>query len=251
MEIIKDIYYTSANIWRQSLDVYLPVSKKFPVFIYFHGGGIVGGNKERNTVLFPALQKLGVAVVSANYRLYPEACYPDFIRDAAAAVAWAYKHMSEYGEVTGYFVGGSSAGGYLTQMLCFDRKYLAIHKVDSDAITGYVMDAGQPTTHFNVLTERGMDSRRVIIDEAAPIYHITADRNYPPMQIFVAENDMRNRKEQTDLLISTLKHLGHDEDKIDYRFMPGFKHCQYNQALDEDGKSIFANAIFEFISKYA
>lgn len=249
MKIIEDIYYTSYHHIRQSLDLYLPDGECFPVVIYFHGGGIVAGSKKQ--AFLPCLQKKGVAVISANYRLYPEASYPDFIKDAAAVVAWAKKYMPEYGNITGYFVGGSSAGGYLTQMLCFDKKYLGLHKIDADSIDGYIMDAGQPTTHFNVLRERGIDSRRVVIDEAAPLYHITPDRNYAPMQIILAENDMKNRAEQTALLISTLKHMGYPDEKLDYRFMPACKHCEYVNKLDENGNSIFADMIFDFVCKQA
>lgn len=248
MKVIENISYTNAQLPLQVLDLYLPDCESFPVVIYFHGGGIVGGNKKER--FLEHLQAKGVAVISANYRLYPDAAYPDFIRDAAAAVAWAYKHMPEYGEITGYFVGGSSAGGYLTQMLCFDKKYLKMHNIDSDQVTGYIMDAGQPTAHFNVLKERGIDSRRVIIDETAPIYHITANRNYAPMQIIVAEHDMRNRAEQTALLISTLKHLGCEEEKIDFRLMPNCKHVEYINQFNEDGSSVFADLIYDFVSKH-
>lgn len=248
MKVIENISYTNAQLPLQVLDLYLPDCESFPVVIYFHGGGIVGGNKKER--FLEHLQAKGVAVISANYRLYPDAAYPDFIRDAAAAVAWAYKHMPEYGEITGYFVGGSSAGGYLTQMLCFDKKYLKMHNIDSDQVTGYIMDAGQPTAHFNVLKERGIDSRRVIIDETAPIYHITANRAYAPMQIIVAEHDMRNRAEQTALLISTLKHLGCEEEKIDFRLMPNCKHVEYINQFNEDGSSVFADLIYDFVSKH-
>lgn len=248
MKVIENISYTNAQLPLQMLDLYLPDCDSFPVVIYFHGGGIVSGNKKEKFLKY--LQAKGVAVISANYRLYPDAAYPEFIRDAAAAVAWAYKHMPEYGEITGYFVGGSSAGGYLTQMLCFDKKYLKMHNIDSDQVTGYIMDAGQPTAHFNVLKERGIDSRRVIIDETAPIYHITANRDYAPMQIIVAENDMRNRAEQTALLISTLKHLGCEEEKIDFRFMPNCKHVEYINQFDENGNSVFADMIYDFVSKH-
>lgn len=248
MRVVKDIYYTSFNHPRQSLDLYLPDGDNFPVVIYFHGGGIVGGSKEEP--FLADLQQRGVAVISANYRLYPEASYPDFIKDAAAVVAWAYKHMPEHGNITGYFVGGSSAGGYITQMLCFDKKYLKMHNIDSDSITGYIMDAGQPTAHFNVLKERGFDSRRVIIDETAPIYHITAGRNYAPMLIITAENDMRNRAEQTALMISTLKHLGCEEEKIDYRCVSGCKHVEYLNKTDDQGNNMFAEMIFDFVKKY-
>lgn len=248
MKVIEDIYYTSSNHPRQTLDLYLPDCDSFPVVIYFHGGGIVSGSKKQMFLRY--LQQKGIAVISANYRLYPEASYPDFIKDGAAVVAWAYKHMQEYGTVTGVFVGGSSAGGYITQMLCFDKKYLKMHNIDADTISGYIMDAGQPTAHFNVLKERGFDSRRVIIDETAPIYHITAGRDYAPMQIIVAENDMRNRAEQTALMIGTLKHMGCAEEKIDFRMMLGYKHVGYVDKIDDNGNSIFADLIFDFVSKH-
>ena len=250
MKVIEDIFYTKSQSPMQTLDVYLPDAETFPVVIYFHYGGFTGGDK-KGYKFIPYLVERGVAVISANYRMYPEAAFPDFIRDGAMAVKWATKHMPEYGEVKGYFIAGSSAGGYLSQLLCFDKKYLALVGIDSDEITGYIMDGGQPTTHFNVLVERGMDKRRVVIDEAAPIYHITEGRNYPPMQIIVAENDRRNRNEQNALLVSTLKHFGCEEEKLDYRVMPGYKHVKYVNEITEDNRSVFADVMYEFISKYA
>lgn len=246
MKIIENIYYTRANSPMQSLDIYLPDCEQFPVVIYFHYGGFTRGDKTGYKFI-PQLVEKGIAVISANYRLYPEASFPDFIRDGAMAVSWAYKHMQEYGEVTDYFIGGSSAGGYLTAMLCFDKKYLKMHGIDSDKVTGYIMDAAQPTTHFNVMVERGFDKRKVAIDDAAPIYHITDERHYPPMQIIVAEYDLQNRPEQNTLLVSTMKHFGHDMSNVDYRMIPGYKHVGYVNAFDEDGRSIFANIIYEFI----
>ena len=75
MEVIKNICYTTAGHPRHVLDVYLPDAKKFPVFVYFHGGGIINGSKD-NKKFIPYLQEMGIAVVSANYRLYPEAVFP-------------------------------------------------------------------------------------------------------------------------------------------------------------------------------
>ena len=246
MRTIKNLYYTSSKNPLQALDLYLPDCESFPVFIYFHGGGFSAGDKAGYRFI-PQLVSNGIAVISANYRLYPEAAYPNFIRDGAGAVSWAYKHMPNYGNITGYFIGGSSAGGYLTQMLCFDKKYLKMHGIDADSVSGYIMDAGQTTAHFNVLVERGLDSRRIVVDEAAPLYHICEGRNYPPMQIILAENDMRNRFEQTQLLISTLKHFGCEAEKIDYRVFPNCRHHQYVNRLDENGLSKFALTIAEFI----
>lgn len=248
MKYIENIRYCTGTHPRQVLDVYLPESDIFPVFVYFHGGGIERGDKCKKP-FFNDLLNRGIAIVSANYRLYPDAVYPEFLRDAAAAVAWAMNHMGEYGTVTGLFVGGSSAGGYLTQMLCFDRKYLAAHKLDSDAIDGYIMDAGQPTVHFNVLRERGEDSRRVVVDEAAPLWHICAERTYAPMQIIVSDNDMENRYEQTMLLVSTLRHFRHDMSRVDVRVMQNSTHCAYLYSRP-DGVNVFAELVAEFIATY-
>ena len=76
------------------------------------------------------------------------------------------------------------------------KKHLGIYGVDGDSITAYIMDAGQTTVHFNVLRERVIDTKRIIIDEAAPLYHVCAERNYPPMHIIVSDEDIQNRLEK-------------------------------------------------------
>ena len=173
--------------------------------------------------------------------------YPDFIEDAAQTVAWTLAHMGEYGTVTGVYVGGSSAGGYLSQMLCFDESWYAKFGVQPSQIAGYIHDAGQPTCHFNVLRERGIDNRRIIVDESAPLYHIAADRFYPPMLVIVSDNDIQNRYEQTMLLLSTLKHFGY-EGLAQLQQMHG-GHCAYVKAVDENGDSVFGKLICQFIVK--
>lgn len=245
MKSITDILYSEeAN---QYLDVHLPECDRFPVFLYFHGGGIESGDKvaKRYDAFIKHLTDKGIAVVSANYRMYPTAKYPEFIEDAACATAWVFANMRNYGEVTGIYVGGSSAGGYLSQMLCFDKKYLAKYDITPMDITGFIHDAGQPTAHFNVLRERGIDSRRVIVDESAPLYHIGVDEKYPPMLIIVSDNDMQNRYEQTMLVMSTLKHFGLDEN-VKLQVMHS-THCGYVGKVDENGVSIFGKLVSDYI----
>lgn len=246
MKKIENISYKNTGLAIHMLDVYLPECDEFPVLIYFHGGGLEHGDKAKSK-FYSGICEKGIAVISANYSLYPDASYPDFIRDAAAAVNWTKTNMPSYGKITGFFVGGSSAGGYLSQMLCFDKRYLNMYGIDSDDLDGYIFDAGQPTSHFNVLKEKGIDSRRIIVDETAPLYHITGGRDYAKMQIFVSDHDIVNRYEQTQLLMSTLKHFGMSEEKIDYRFMENSTHCSYRDKQTEDGKWIFAEMISEFI----
>ena len=152
--------------------------------------------------------------------------YPQFICDSAEAVNWVYKNIGEYGKCEGIYVGGSSAGGYLSMMLCFDKKWLAPYGINPAELGGFIHNAGQPTAHFNVLKEMGFDSKRVIIDETAPIYYIGEAESYAPMMILVATNDMQNRYEQTVLLVSTMRHFGYDMSKVDFRILEG-KHCKY------------------------
>ena len=249
MKEIKNIFYTDAQDESRALDLYLPECEGFPVFMYFHGGGLEAGSKNGFNGMAEYFCQRGLAFISAEYRKLPGAVYPDFIEDAASAVAWTYENIALYGGNGKVFVGGSSAGGYLSQMLCFDPKWLGAHGIDCTSVNGFVHDAGQPTAHYNVLKSRGIDSRRVIVDESAPLYHVGMLEKYAPMLIIYSDNDMENRPEQTKLLVSTLNHFRYDMERVDVRMMHG-KHCQYVGALDPDSKSKFARIIYSFIEKY-
>ena len=66
MKEFKDILY--GEFEENNLDIFLPDSESFPVFIYFHGGCLNSGNKTHQRVLFQYLANNGIAVVTANYR---------------------------------------------------------------------------------------------------------------------------------------------------------------------------------------
>ena len=240
MKLISNVCYGKAGHPEQYLDIYLPDKDSFKVFVYMHGGGLQGGDKSGASEVAKYVTSQGIAFVSVNYRLYPQAMFPQFICDAAEAVGWVYNNIGEYGNCEGIYIGGSSAGSYLSMMLCFDAKYLSPYKLPSDVIKGFIHDAGQPTTHYNVLRERGIDTRRVIIDEAAPIYHMGNAVSYPPMKFIVSDDDMKNRYEQTQLALSTLKHFEYDQSKIYYQLMHG-THCHYSKTIE------FGKIVCEFI----
>ncbi len=245
MKIIKDICYNTES--KQCLDIYLPEKDAFAVLVYFHGGGFEKGDKAVRTMFIEYLTNRGVAVVSANYRMYPDAQYPDFICDAAETVSWVFNNIKEYCNAKDIYVGGSSAGGYLSQMLCFDKRWLAPYGITPMDISGFIHDAGQPTCHFRVLKERSLDPRRVIVDDSSPLYHVGEDATYPPMLILVYDDDMRNRFEQTMLLVSTLKHFEHT-DNIKLKVLPG-KHCCSLKTADENGDNTFGKLVYSFITK--
>ena len=81
-----------------------------------------------------------------------------YIEDAAAAVAWTFKNIETYGgSPRRIYVSGHSAGGYLTSMVGLDKRWLAAHKVDADALAGLIPYSGHTITHFTVRAERGID----------------------------------------------------------------------------------------------
>ena len=192
MKIIKDVYYSNDQISAKTLDAYIPDGKTNAVFMYMHGGGLEKGDKSKRAEdIANFLEQEGIAFVSINYRMYPDAQYPDFIIDAAQAVAWVNKNMKELFDCDKLYVGGSSAGGYLSMMLCFDKRYLANVGLDNSIIEGYFHDAGQPTAHFNVLKYSGLDPNRIIVDQTAPLYYVGLEEKYPRMRFIVSDNDMK------------------------------------------------------------
>lgn len=250
MKQIENIPYVTRKSETLCLDLYLPDAVTFPLFVFMHGGGLEAGNKTiAKERIVPYLTQNGIAVASLAYRMYPNAKYPDFIEDAAEGVSWLSHHINDYGHCEKMFVGGSSAGGYLSMMLCFDDRWLKAKEPFPIPISGYFHNAGQPTAHFNVLRERGIDSKRVIVDESAPLFHVGKAESYPPMHFTVSTNDMPGRLEQTMLMLATLRDFGYDQTKIALTVIEG-KHCEQDKRRDADGVTELARLVCDFIQKW-
>lgn len=204
---VKDAYQKE----RCKLDVYYPKnSKNFPTVVWFHGGGLKGGNKS----VPKQLQEKGIAIVAVNYRLYPKVKTPVFINDAAAAVAWTFKNIKNYGgDSTKIIVSGSSAGGYLTMMVGMDKSYLKKHQIDANDIFALLPLTGHAITHFTVRSENGVSKEQPIIDRYAPLYHVRSDA--PPIVLYTGdpELEMLGRAEENAYMMRMLKVSGHKNVK--------------------------------------
>ncbi len=246
MRKIENIVYNDKGM---RIDLLLPEGEVKAVLVYFHGGGLENGDYKQIWHFPPYVTERGIAVATVEYRLYPNASYPDFIEDSADAVLWVKQNAKEYGLSDKIFVGGSSAGGYLSMMLCFCNDFYEKRGLKQSDIAGYIHDSGQPTAHFNLLKYSGIDSRRVIVDETSPLYYVGIAEDYRPMIFIVSDNDMENRLEQTELMISTLKHFEYDQSKIEYRILNG-THCSHLRRFDENGDNVAGQFMVEFIYKY-
>ncbi|UYQ95932.1 alpha/beta hydrolase [Chitinophaga horti] len=192
---------------RCKLDVYYPEqARNAPVIVWFHGGGITGGSKS----VPDELKKKNMIVIAANYRLNPQAKAPEYIEDAAAAVAWAFRHAKEYGGDTNrIYVAGHSAGGYLAEMIGLDKQYLAPYNIDANRIAALFPFSGQAITHFTVRKEQGYPEIQPTIDKYAPLYHVRADA--PPLYLYTGDREleMLGRYEENAYLARMMKLAGH------------------------------------------
>jgi len=205
---------------RCRLDLLYPANTTgFPTVVWFHGGGLTGGNR-----FFPApLKEKGFALVAANYRLSPEAKCPAYVQDAAAAVAWTFRNIQKYGGATNrIFVSGHSAGGYLTAMVGLDKRWLAGFQIDADRIAGLIPYSGQAITHFTVRAERGISDKQPLIDDMAPLYHVRKDA--PPLLLITGDRnfEMLGRYEENAYLWRMMKLVGHPDTEL-YE-LQGFNH---------------------------
>lgn len=94
---------------------YRPANVKLggPMLVYFHGGGFVLGNPMTHDALCRRLAAAsGWQVVSASYRLAPEAPFPAQLDDALAVLAWAQGNAPFFNSRK-LVVGGDSAGAWL------------------------------------------------------------------------------------------------------------------------------------------
>lgn len=202
---------TDYETTRCKLDLYSPAGSRgpLPVIVWFHGGGITAGDKgsKDTTAVVTRMAQDGFLVASVNYRLSPKATYPAYLEDAAAAVAWVLKNAADHGgDPKKVFVAGHSAGGYLTTMLALDERYLGKHHLKPGDLCGYIPVAGQMITHAAVRAERGIAKTTMIVDEAAPLYHVRKD--IPPMLILYAEKDMLLRAEENRFFAEALTAAG-------------------------------------------
>ena len=204
------------------LDIHYPVGiKDFPTVVWFHGGGLTAGKRD----VPDQLSKQGIAVVAVEYRLSPKVKVVDCIDDAAAAVAWTFANIKQYGgSPEKIFVSGHSAGGYLTSMIGLDKKWLAKYDIDADSIAGLIPFSGHTITHFTVRKERGIDGKQPILDDMAPLFHVRDDA--PPLLLITGDRELEllGRYEENAYMWRMMKIAGHEQTTL--HELDGYNHGQ-------------------------
>lgn len=196
---------------RNQLDVYTPTNMQTPapVVVFFYGGSWNDGARQDYRFVGQALASRGLVAVVADYRLYPEVRYPDFLLDAAQAVAWTQQHIARYGgDPQQLFLMGHSAGAYNAAMLALDARQLAHVQLTPNSIRGWIGLAGP----YDFIPLTNPRSRPVFFYpntplDSQPINHVSAEA--PPALLLASLNDVTvNPQRNTGGLAKRLRDLG-------------------------------------------
>lgn len=98
------------------LDLHVPEGAgPFAAALLVHGGGFDGGHRDTNVrPLFEVFSDAGFAWFSIDYRLAPEARFPQAMEDVNTAIRWVKSNAAKYHiDVSKIVLVGESAGGLL------------------------------------------------------------------------------------------------------------------------------------------
>ncbi len=213
---------------RLRLDVYAPRAAstgKRPVILFIYGGSWNSGRRQGYAFAARALAAQGFVVIVPDYRLVPEARYPEFLHDCAAALRWARRHAGAYGgDGERIVLTGHSAGAYNAAMLALDPRLLG---PDRAAVRGFAGLAGPydflPLDDDSTLAAFGSWPRPA---ETQPISY--ASTGSPPILLLHGDGDTRVKPRNSRKLAGLLEAAGSD---VRLKVYPGLGHVGILTAL--------------------
>jgi acetyl esterase/lipase len=203
---------------RQRLDVYLPAARPAdaPVVVFFYGGSWRTGARGDYLFVGEALASRGIVAVIADYRLYPEVRFPDFVSDSAHAVRWTLENIAHYGgDPARVFVMGHSAGAYNAAMVALEPRYLGTSGAQGPKVRGFVGISGP----YDFLPLRGPTLRAVFgypdtPPDSQPINLVTGSA--PPALLMTAASDGIVSPRNTARLAAKLRDAGVQVQEVVY-----------------------------------
>jgi acetyl esterase/lipase len=244
VERFADVPYGNAGE-RNLLDLYVHRSRPQPgpVLIYVHGGAWTHGKKDQQglPVVYHFASR-GWLCVEPNYRLCPDATFPDQLDDVKRVIAWVHAHAHEFGgDPEQIFVAGGSAGGHLSALAALTMNDPALQPGFEDADTSFV--AAMPLygdydwlDSHGERNDRGLDRSKYFTDkivkcspdtdrerweQGSPLLHVRADA--PPFFVVHGARD-------TMLLVEDARHFAAalrsvSRSPVVYAELPGAQHA--------------------------
>jgi acetyl esterase/lipase len=164
------------------------------------------------------LAACGFAVAIPDYRIFPEARFPDFLHDTAAAVAWLADHGEGLGlDAKRVALIGHSAGAYNAAMVALDPRYLEIAGTSPAVIAGVAGLAG-PYAFNPIVYAETREIFATASDEpqrAQPVHQVR--RHAPPMLLAHGTIDQRVLPLNSLRLADALRDAGNEATARLYR----------------------------------
>jgi acetyl esterase/lipase len=113
-----------------------------PAYLHIHGGGYVIGSPDGSDAENLLLaSKIGVVILSVDYRLAPECPIPGPIDDCYEALAWLHNNAEDLNiDQDRIGIGGESAGGGLAASLAIRARDSGEYKVCWQSLTYPMLD---------------------------------------------------------------------------------------------------------------
>jgi acetyl esterase/lipase len=239
----RDVPYTDLgkrnflDVWRRADH---PADAKAPVLVQIPGGGWTTGRKEDQAQpLMAHLAERGWVCVTANYRLSPQATWPDHIVDVKRALAWTKATIAEYGGDPDFVaITGGSAGGHLSSLAALTSHVAEFQPGFEDADTSVA--AAVPLYGVYDFTKRYGTGRadlepflaRVVfkskLDDDRPRWELASSITHagpdaPPFFVIHGTNDSVVTIEQARAFVDQLR--AHSKRPVAYAEIPGAQHA--------------------------
>ena len=193
---------------RHSLDVYVlsAAAKPRPVIVYLYGGAWAAGSKADFAWVGAALARRGFVAVVPDYRIYPQARWPMFLQDNAAAVRWARDHAARFGgDPSKLVLMGHSAGANNALSLAVEPEWLkAVGMVPRD-LTAMIGLSGP----YNLSP---LDTRREIAIFGPPTGYTDpinrVEGGSPPMLLIIGDRDDAAAPRDSDAVAAKVREKG-------------------------------------------
>lgn len=192
-----------------TMDVYAPDgAKNAPIVIMVHGGAWTVGNKQasigKDQPRF--FNDNGFIYIAINYRLAPDHPFPAPVEDAAAAIAYTYKHAADFGgNKNDIFLMGHSAGAHSVALVSVDPSYLGKHGLGLGVIKGTVpldgaaynlVKTGEKKGELPRFYRPAFGSDPKVWAKASPTLQVLDGRDVPPMLLLYVDRAQSPKKAQ-------------------------------------------------------
>ncbi len=175
-------------------------------YLHIHGGGYIGGSVEASDLLNGlTVSKLGVVLLTVDYRLAPENPIPAPLDDCYAGLAWLHQHADELNvDRDRIGVGGESAGGGLAAAIAIAARDRGEYKICHqhltypmiDNLTGTPGHEGDPLVgEFTWTREKNRFGWKSYLGDAPAVApqvpsRVESYENLPPTWMFTAALDL-------------------------------------------------------------